>query len=155
MLNIGSFLPSFSLSDQDGKTISNTDLLGKWSVVYFYPKDDTPGCTKEACSFRDSWQQFEKASVMVFGVSRDSVASHKKFAQKYSLPFSLLSDPDALLIKDFGAWGKKKFMGREFDGILRTTFVIDPEGKIAAVYENVTPADHASEILEDIQRFQS
>ncbi len=149
MLSEGQLIPAFSLHDQNGQTVSAKDLKGNWVVIYFYPKDDTPGCTKEACSFRDTYADFEKNDIKVIGMSKDSVASHQKFKEKYQLPFTLLADPDLNVLKAFGVWAKKKFMGREYDGILRTTFLIDPSGKVAKVYENVKPADHAKMILHD------
>lgn len=130
---------------------TNDDFAGKWLVIYFYPKDDTPGCTKEACSFRDNFTLFAKEGIEVVGISKDSVKSHKKFAQKYELPFLLLADPEKTTIQAFGAWGQKSFMGRKFDGILRTTFLIDPVGIVRKVYENVKPTDHAKEIIQDME----
>ncbi|MEP7167299.1 MAG: thioredoxin-dependent thiol peroxidase [Candidatus Woesebacteria bacterium] len=143
--------PDFSLPDQDDTIRTLSDYKGKWLVVYFYPKDDTPGCTKEACSFRDNSHKLLKREVAVVGVSKDSVKSHKKFVDKYSLPFTLLSDPEKVMIHAYGAWGTKKFMGREYDGILRTTFLIDPTGIVKKVYENVKPDEHAIAILQDIE----
>jgi len=142
---------NFSLPDQDGVMRSLHDYLGKWVILYFYPKDDTPGCTKEACNFRDSFHQLEKLGVIIIGVSKDSVASHKKFATKYSLNFPLLSDPNHELIEQYSAWGEKKFMGRLFLGILRMTYLINPKGEIAKVYPKVNPTVHATEILADLQ----
>ncbi|MEI8232693.1 MAG: thioredoxin-dependent thiol peroxidase [bacterium] len=144
---------NFSLPDQDGVMRSLHDYLGKWVILYFYPKDDTPGCTKEACNFRDSFHQLEKLGVIIIGVSKDSVASHKKFATKYSLNFPLLSDPNHELIEQYSAWGEKKFMGRLFLGILRMTYLINPKGEIAKVYPKVNPTVHASEILADLKTF--
>lgn len=151
MLKAGDKIPSFSLANQDGKLFTNEDFKGKWLVVYFYPKDDTPGCTKEACSFRDNFSILKKEGVEIIGISKDTVRSHKKFAQKYELPFTLLADPELGIIKGFGVWAKKKFWGREYDGILRTTFLIDPEGVIKKVYEDVNPDDHALQILNDLK----
>ncbi len=142
--------PTFSLPDQDGKTHSLSEYMGKWVVLYFYPKDDTPGCTVEACNFRDSFHELQKLGVVILGVSKDSVKSHKKFADKYNLNFPILSDEGLETIKTYNAWGKKKFMGREYDGIFRMTYLIDPKGKIAKVYENVNPLTHASEIINDL-----
>lgn len=152
--NIGSDARPFSLQDQNGKTHSLSDYLGKWVVLYFYPKDDTPGCTKEACNFRDSAQIFKKLNITILGMSQDSVESHKKFAKKYNLKFPLLSDPTTATITAYKAWGTKKFMGREYQGILRMTYLINPEGKIAKVYENVNPITHAKEIISDIKEIQ-
>jgi peroxiredoxin Q/BCP len=141
----------FSLPDQDGKLHKLSDYLGKWVVLYFYPKDDTPGCTKEACNFRDSFHQIEAKNAIILGVSKDSVKSHKKFAEKYELNFPLLSDESKEVIQKYDAWGKKKFMGKEFDGILRKTYLIDPKGEISKVYDNVNPTIHSSQILDDLQ----
>ncbi len=142
--------PNFSLPDQDGTLHTLADYKGKWVVLYFYPKDDTPGCTKEACTFRDLTDVFAKKNAVIFGVSKDSVASHKKFSKKFSLPFPLLSDPSAETIKAYGAWGKKKFLGREFEGILRNTYLINPQGEIEKSYEKVDPVKHVNEILAEI-----
>jgi peroxiredoxin Q/BCP len=149
MLVLNSPLPQFSLPDQDGVTHTSQEYKGKWLIVYFYPKDDTPGCTKEACGLRDSYEEFAKNNITVVGISKDSVKSHKKFQEKYHLPFTLLSDPTTETIQKFDSWGKKKFMGREYMGIMRNTFLIDPTGKIVKIYENVDPTTHAAKILED------
>ena len=141
----------FTLPDQNGKNHKLSDYLGKWVVLYFYPKDDTPGCTKEACSFRDNYQTLQIKGVVILGVSKDSISSHKKFADKYRLTFPLLSDEDKKIHKAYGAWGKKKFMGREFEGTLRNTYLINPKGEIQKVYENVNPLNHAQKILEDLK----
>ncbi|MBP9669889.1 thioredoxin-dependent thiol peroxidase [Candidatus Woesebacteria bacterium] len=145
----------FSLQDQDGVTRSLQDYVGKWVVLYFYPKDDTPGCTTEACNFRDSFHELEKLGVTIIGISKDSVASHKKFAQKYSLTFPLLSDSDHSVIEEYSAWGEKKFMGKVFLGILRMTYLIDPAGNIVKTYEKVNPTVHASEILSDLKELRA
>jgi peroxiredoxin Q/BCP len=145
----------FGLADQDNKLHKLSDYKGKWVVLYFYPKDDTPGCTKEACSFRDSFRELKRLRVILLGVSKDSVISHKKFAEKYHLNFPILSDEGREVIKAYKAWGKKKFLGREFEGILRTTYLIDPDGKIKRVYEKVNPTIHADEILKDLQIFKT
>ncbi len=142
--------PSFSLPDQDGIIRNLSDYKGAWLILYFYPKDDTPGCTKEACNFRDNTNEFQKRGVVIVGVSRDSVASHKKFAEKYHLNFPLLSDPVLSMIKAYDAWGEKKFMGRTFAGVLRNTYLINPHGEIVKIYEKVNPLVHADEILRDI-----
>lgn len=139
--------PQFSLNDQNNNVHSIAQYICKWVVLYFYPKDDTPGCTKEACSFRDGIHEFEKRSVVILGVSKDSVASHKKFAEKYNLNFPLLSDESAEMIKAYNAWGEKIFMGKTFDGVKRNTYIIDPNGEIVKTYENVNPLVHAKEIL--------
>lgn len=140
----------FSLEDQDGKIHKLSEYKGNWVVLYFYPKDDTPGCTKEACNFRDSLGELQKKGAVVLGVSKDSVASHKKFAEKYNLNFPLLSDENHEVIKLYKAWGIKKFMGREFEGTLRTTYLIDGKGEIKKVYKNVNPTIHAGEIIKDL-----
>jgi len=139
MLKTGDKAPAFSLPDQDDKTQSLADYAGQWVLLYFYPKDDTPGCTKEACAIRDSFPKFGKLKAKVLGVSADSVAKHKKFVDKYQLPFTLLSDESKDMIKAYGAWGEKKFMGRTYDGIFRTSYLIKPDGTIAKVYEKVKP----------------
>lgn len=139
---------NFELQDQNGKTHTLNEYKGKWVVLYFYPKDDTPGCTKEACNFRDSFKQIQKTGAVLLGVSKDSVASHKKFAEKYNLNFPLLSDPEKTTIMDYNSWGRKKFMGREFDGVLRNTYIISPTQEIDKVFEKVNPTVHAEEIVE-------
>lgn len=147
MLTPGSNAPEFSLPADDGRTVALKDLRGRPVVLYFYPKDDTPGCTKEACQFRDSWKDVEQAGVVVLGVSPDSVTSHEKFKRKYSLPFPLLADVDHQVATAYGAWGEKSRYGRTYQGILRTTFLIDREGRVARVFENVKPEGHAAEVL--------
>jgi peroxiredoxin Q/BCP len=142
--------PAFSLSDQNNTTHSLEDYRGQWLIVYFYPKDDTPGCTKEACSLRDNKQEFVKRKVAIVGISKDTVASHKKFAEKYHLDFPLLSDPEHKIIEAYDSWGVKKFMGREFTGILRNTVLINPQGEIQKEYKNVNPLSHADELLTDL-----
>ena len=139
--------PDFTLPDENGVERSLADYRGKEVVLYFYPKDDTPGCTTEACNFRDDYSAYEKAGVVILGVSADSPASHAKFKEKYHLPFTLLSDEKHEVCEKYGVWGLKKMMGREYYGILRTTFVISSDGMIKKVFENVKPADHSREIL--------
>jgi thioredoxin-dependent peroxiredoxin len=146
--------PDFNLPDQDGKMHKLSSERGKWVLVYFYPKDDTTGCTKEACSIGELWPDFKKLKLQVFGISRDSVKSHKKFADKYKLPFTLLADEDKKVLNKYGVWAKKKFMGREYMGILRQSFLVDPKGKVAKVYEKVNPGTHAEEILEDLKKLK-
>ncbi len=143
--------PDFKLKDQDGKIHKLSDYKGKWVLTYFYPKDDTPGCTKEACMIRDNFPNFKKLDVVVLGISVDSVESHKKFAQKYNLPFILLSDEKKEVVKKYGVWSKKKFMGKVYEGTLRTSFLISPQGKIVKIYENVKPETHADEVLRDLK----
>lgn len=149
-LQPGDPAPDIVLPDQDGNTRKLADLRGKWTLVYFYPRDDTPGCTIEACGLRDAAGEYARAGIQVFGISADSAKSHKKFADKFQLPFALLADEEKRVIRAFGAWGKKKFMGREFDGILRQSFLVDPHGKIAKVYAKVKPDGHAAEVLADV-----
>lgn len=146
---------NFELPDQDGKVHSLADYAGSWLVIYFYPKDDTPGCTQEACDFRDAYSVLLDKGVKILGISKDTVRSHKRFAEKFTLPFPILSDPEHSIIEAFGAWGEKKFMGRTFDGIHRKTFIIDPHGEIVKTYETVKPAEHVQEVLQDIQELQS
>jgi peroxiredoxin Q/BCP len=143
--------PDFSLPDQEGKLHTLAAYKGKWVLLYFYPKDDTTGCTAEACAIRDGFPNFKKLQAVVLGVSADSVESHKKFASKYKLPFTLLSDPEKKVLLAYGVWAKKKFMGKEYMGILRSSFLIAPDGSIAKVYEKVKPALHAEEVLKDLQ----
>lgn len=150
-LKTGQRAPSFALPDQHGEKHKLADYKGKWVLLYFYPRDDTPGCTKEACSIRDNFSGFRKLDAEVLGVSADSVRSHEKFARKYDLPFTLLADEDKKLVNRYGVWGLKKSFGREFEGIRRTSFLIDPKGKIARIYENVKPAGHAEQVLQDLR----
>jgi len=149
-LQAGIQAPEFTLQDQSGNEHNLTQYRGKWVVIYFYPKDDTPGCTKEACSFRDNFEALKERGIVILGVSKDTVVSHKKFADKYNLSFPLLSDESLEMIRNYEAFGKKKFMGKEFDGIFRITYIVDPEGIIRKVYEQVKPEEHAQEILRDI-----
>lgn len=151
MLRPGSIAPDFTLLDQDGKPHTLSGYRGKWVLIYFYPKDDTPGCTKQACSVRDAKTDFQKMKTVVLGISADTVQSHKKFAQKHQLSFPLLADVDKKAIRAYGAWGKKKFMGREYEGILRISYLVDPLGKIARSYERVRPAEQAEEVLGDLE----
>ena len=156
----GIMAPNFVLPDQNGKKHSLTDFRGRWVLLYFYPKDDTPGCTKEACSIRDLFPDFRKLDAEVLGISIDSVARHKKFVEKYQLPFTLLADTEKKVVKKYGVWAKKKFppslklrragMGREYMSTLRSSFLIDPKGKVAMIYEKVTPESHAQEVLRDL-----
>ncbi len=131
-----------------------SDYQGGWLVLYFYPKDDTPGCTKEACSFRDEQATLKKLGAVVLGVSADDTKSHAKFAEKFNLNFPLLADPSAEMIKSYGAWGKKNLYGKEYEGVLRQTFIVDPKGDVARVWEKVKPEDHALEVAEALRELQ-
>lgn len=150
-LSVGDKAPAFSAPDQEGKVHSLKDYAGSWVILYFYPKDDTPGCTKEACGFRDNLPKFKKMDATVLGVSVDSVKKHAKFVEKYGLPFTLLADEEKEIVNAYGVWGKKKFMGREYMGTNRVSFLIDPKGKIAKIYETVKPDVHPTEVLEDLK----
>lgn len=150
-IKLGQKTPDFSLPDQHGKIHKLSDYECEWVLLYFYPKDDTPGCTKEACDIRDEFPKFQKLNAKVLGVSTDSVASHEKFAKKYKLPFTLLADDNKEVVKLYGIWSKKKFMGRTYMGTMRTSFLINPDGKIEKIYEKVEPAVHVKEILEDLK----
>ncbi|MCS7093144.1 MAG: thioredoxin-dependent thiol peroxidase [Patescibacteria group bacterium] len=144
--------PDFSLADHSNHFHKLSDFLGKWVVLYFYPKDDTPGCTKEACGFRDLHEEIKKLNGVVIGISADTVESHQKFTKKYNLNFLLLSDPEKKVIKRYQAWEKKKFLGREYEGISRITYLINPQGEIVKKYEKVKPETHAREVLEEIRK---
>ena len=150
-LKQGDRAPEFILSDQNGKKLKLSDFKGQWVLVYFYPRDNTPGCTKEACAFRDSFKEYEKIEAKVIGISTDSVESHGKFVKKYQLPFPLLADEDKKVVAQYGVWGMKKFIGKEHMGTIRTSFLIDPKGNITKIYEKVKPADHAKEVLKDLK----
>jgi thioredoxin-dependent peroxiredoxin len=152
MLKAGDQAPAFALASDDGQTIRLTDLKGRPVVLYFYPKDDTPGCTKEACSFRDAWSEIQTTGAVVLGVSPDDATSHEKFRAKYRLPFPLLSDPDHAVAEAYGAWGEKSMYGRKYQGILRTTFLIDGAGVVRRVFEKVRPEGHAEEVLAAVQQ---
>ena len=148
MLNTGDRAPSFTLKDKNGNEVSLSDLLGKRLVLYFYPKDNTPGCTRQACAFAGAYEEFQKRGVEVVGVSRDGVASHANFAKKYALPFLLLSDPELEAIKAYGVWQEKKMYGKVGFGVVRTTFIIDENGIIERIMPKVKPDTNAAEILE-------
>lgn len=147
MLEIGTKAPEFILPDKDGNTVSLTDFAGKKVVLYFYPKDNTPGCTRQACAFAGAYQEFKKINAVVIGISKDSVASHQKFAEKYGLPFILLSDPELTAIQAYGVWQEKKLYGKVSMGVVRSTFVIDENGMIEKVMPKVKPDTNAAEIL--------
>lgn len=155
MLEVGKSAPDFTLPDQDGVPHALADYRGQWVLIYFYPKDDTPGCTVEACELRDEFPKFEKLKAKIFGVSADTVQSHKKFVEKYRLPFTLLADPEKKMLESYGVWGMKKFMGREYLGIVRSSFLVNPEGKIAKIYPKVNPLTHADEVLADLEKARS
>lgn len=148
-LKTGDKAPHFEGTNQNGQTISMNDFDGQKIALYFYPKDDTPGCTKQACNLRDNYQDLKAKKYAVIGVSADSEKSHKKFEEKYDLPFPLIADTDKKIIQDYGVWGKKKFMGKSFDGINRSTFLIDEDRNIEKVIDKVKTKDHTAQILED------
>ena len=148
---VGKLAPDFSLPDQTGQERKLSDYRGRWLLLYFYPKDDTPGCTKQACSIRDALPDFRKLKITVLGVSVDSIKSHQKFAKKYHLPFTLLADQVKVVVKLYQVWAKKKFMGREYLGTLRTSFLINPTGKIVKIYKLVKPEQHIQEVLENMR----
>ena len=148
MLEVGKKAPDFSLYNQDEKKISLKDYLGKNVILYFYPKDDTSGCTKEACSFRDNIPKFSKADAVILGISPDSVNSHKKFSEKYKLPFNLLADEEKVVIEKYGVWKEKSMYGRKYMGVERTTFIIDEKGKIKKIFNKVKVEGHENEVLE-------
>lgn len=147
----GAVAPDFTARDQQNREVSLSQFRGQVVVLYFYPKDDTPGCTKEACGFRDEYQALKKAGAVVLGVSTDPVESHAKFARKYELPFTLLADENRQVVKAYGVWGKKKFMGREYEGTHRGTFLIGPDGVIRRVWREVKAAEHAAEVLAAVK----
>lgn len=147
MLEIGNRMPDFSAADQNGNIVKSADLIGKKTVVYFYPKANTPGCTAEACSLRDNYERFLALGYNVIGISKDSVKAQKNFSDKYALPFPLLADTDALIIKAFGAWGKKKLYGKTYEGILRKTFIFNENGILEEIIDKVNTKNHAEQIL--------
>jgi len=150
-LNVGDKAPSFKLKNQDAKVISLSDLKGKPIILYFYPKDDTPGCTKEACNFRDEFPKFGKMNAEIIGVSIDSVESHKKFADKYKLPFNLLADEKKEVVEKYGVWKEKNMYGKKYMGIERTTFIINTEGKISKIFPKVKVEEHNKEVMEALK----
>lgn len=150
MVETGTKIANFTLKNEEGREISLADFRGKKVVVYFYPKDNTPGCTKEACAFRDNYDAILAKGAVVLGISADSVKSHGNFKSKFDLPFHLLSDPEKGVIKAFGAWGEKQMYGKSYEGILRSTFILDGEGTVMKVYPTVKPAEHAAEILKEL-----
>ncbi|MBR5499360.1 MAG: thioredoxin-dependent thiol peroxidase [Bacteroidales bacterium] len=148
MIKIGDKMPVFEVVDQDGKTVKSEDLLGKKTIIYFYPKDNTSGCTAEACNLRDNYEAMVAKGYNVIGVSKDSAASHKKFAQKYQLPFTLLADTSTEMIQAFGAWGEKSLYGRKYMGTLRETFIFDENGVLVEIIDKVDTKNHAAQILK-------
>ena len=150
-LHVGVTAPDFTLADQNGEQHTLSAYQGKLVLIYFYPRDDTPGCTKEACGLRDAFPEFQQLDMPVFGISTDSIKSHSKFATKYDLPFTLLADEAKEVVNLYGVWGLKKFRGKEYEGTNRMSFLIDPEGKIAKIYEQVKPDEHAEEVLNDVR----
>ncbi len=153
--SVGETAPEFTALDQDGRSVSLSQYRGSWVVLYFYPKDHTSGCTQEACQFRDAIEELGAANAVVIGVSPDSVASHRRFADKHALPFRLVADTDHRIASDYGVWTEKKLYGRTYHGIERTTYIIAPDGRIAAVFRKVRPAGHAREVLEQLHHLQS
>jgi len=149
-LKEGAPAPVFSGKDQDGKSVSLEDFIGKKVILYFYPKDDTPGCTAEACNLRDNYKSLLSKGFAIIGVSPDNEKSHTRFKSKYTLPFSLIADPEAKIIKAYGAWGEKSMYGKKYEGVLRTTFVIDDSGKILKIINKVDTQDHTRQILEEL-----
>lgn len=150
-LKVGDKAPAFKLKNQNGETISLSDLKGKPVVLYFYPKDDTPGCTKEACNFRDEFPKFGKLKAEIIGISVDSVESHKKFADKYKLPFNLLADEKKEIVEKYGVWKEKNMYGKKYMGIERTTFVIDTDGRISKIFPKVKVDDHNKEVMDALK----
>lgn len=150
-LRAGATAPGFELLDQNGKMHTLSEYEGGWFLLYFYPKDNTEGCTKEACALRDDFLGFKKLDVKIVGVSADSAASHKKFADEYKLPFTLLADEDKKVLNAYGVWGEKSMYGKKYMGVLRTSFLINPKGVIEKIYEKVKPAEHSKEVLEDLK----
>jgi peroxiredoxin Q/BCP len=154
-LQEGDKAPAFSFTDKNGKQVALSDLAGKKVVLYFYPKDDTPGCTAESCNLRDNYNRLKKKGFEVIGVSKDDERSHAKFVKKYDLPFALVPDSDKKIISDYDVWGEKKFMGRVFEGIVRTTFLIDEKGKIERIFRKVDTQNHTEQILESLTTVKS
>jgi thioredoxin-dependent peroxiredoxin len=153
MLTPHTLAPDFSLNDQNGKVHTLSEYRGKWVLIYFYPKDNTPGCTKQACALRDAFTEFAQYNAVVLGVSTDTEKSHKKFEEKFTLPFTLLADIEKKVVHAYEVWAPKKFMGREYLGTQRNSFLINPEGVIIKVYEKVKPEIHAEEVLQDLKKF--
>lgn len=151
-LKVGDKAPAFSLKNTEGKTVKLSDFKGRKVVLYFYPKDDTPGCTKEACAFRDDYAELQKRGVVVLGVSADDQKSHQKFTQKYALPFTLLSDPAHTMMEQYHAWVEKSMYGKKYMGVARITYIINGDGKIAHIFGKVKPETHSQDVLQVIDR---
>jgi len=154
VLEVGQRAPQFTLQDQDGTEVSLQDLAGSPVVVYFYPKDDTPGCTTQACGIRDQWSEFEEAGAVVLGISPDDVDSHGRFAAKNDLPHRLLADPERTVIEEYGAWGTKSMYGKEYQGVIRSTVLVGPDGKVAEVWPKIQPKKHADAVLQAIRALE-
>lgn len=153
MLKKGDLAPNFILKDQDGNKHELNNYKGSWVLIYFYPKDNTPGCTTQACDIRDNHNKFEKLNVKVLGISTDSISSHEKFSTKYSLPFTILADENKVVVNKYGVWQEKKFMGKTFMGTVRTSFLINPSMEIEKVYDKVQAKKHIDLVMEDLQNF--
>lgn len=153
-LKVGQKAPDINLPDQTGKLHRLSDYKGQWILIYFYPNDNTPGCTKEACGIRDNFPAFNKLKIKILGISKNSVKSHAKFAKKYNLPFTLLADEDKEVLKAYGSWGKKHILGKTYMGVKRISFLINPQGKIAKIYHTVKPLIHAEQVLADLSNLK-
>ena len=154
VLDVGDSAPDFTLPNQDETPVSLANFQGQWVVLYFYPRDSTPGCTKEACGFRDRNADYQSRKVTILGISPDTAKSHQKFIEKQTLPFTLLSDPESEVARAYESYGPKKFMGKEYEGVYRQTFIIDPQGQLAKIYRKVKPAEHAEQVLQDLEQLQ-
>jgi thioredoxin-dependent peroxiredoxin len=155
VLDVGDSAPDFTLPNQDETPVQLTDFQGQWVVLYFYPRDHTPGCTKEACGFRDRNADYQARNVAILGISPDTAKSHQKFIEKQTLPFTLLSDPESEVARAYESYGPKKFMGKEYEGVYRQTFILNPQGQLAKIYRKVKPAEHAEQVLQDLEMLQN
>lgn len=153
-IDVGKTAPAFDLTNQDGQSVQLKELRGKWVVLYFYPKDNTPGCTKQACQFRDAWSKLKRRGMIVLGISPDDQASHGRFASKYTLPFDLLADTTQMVCRKYGVWQQKSLYGRKFMGVVRTTYLVDPKGKVAHRWDKVKVADHEQAVLEKLDELR-